>query len=420
MTSEREVVVLGGGVTGVTSAYHLARSGWRVTLIERQPEAGLETSFANGGLITPSMSDPWAAPGMPRQLLKWLGREGSPFLVRPSAIPGLMSWGMKFLRQCNAGAWRRNTETTLRLCRYSHDCLKALIAETGIEFDVNRRGTLHLFRDELSMKHTQRAADVIRSLGVESRTLTAADCIALEPALATQADQVSGGIHYPDDEAGDAHIFTQRLAALCETLGVTFRYGETVRSLETAQRALTAVVTDRGRLEADTCVVALGTASRSLLRPLGLHLPIYPVKGYSVTFPVEGWNAAPVVPFVDDGRKMGVVRIGDRIRVAGTAEFAGDDKTLTAERVANLRSFFLEVFPDYPDREAGRAWTGLRPTTPDGIPYLGPSPVRGLYLNTGHGHLGWTMSCGSASILSDLLNGEAAAIDLTGMTFEGR
>lgn len=420
MADARHVVVLGGGVVGVASAWFLSRGGCRVTLVERREAAGLETSFANGGLITPSMSDPWASPEIPGMILKWIGREDSPFLVRAGALPGLASWGLKFLRQCNQADWRRNTRNILRLSTFSHERLHALVRETGVDFESNPRGVLHLFRDPLSMEKTSRTAEMLHAFGVRSRTLDPAGCAALEPALRHRMDRIAGGIHYPDDEAGDAHLFTRRLAAVCASNGVEFRYGETVRRIEADGRRFSAVRTGAGRIAADACLVALGAESAACLRPLGIRLPIYPVKGYSVTFPVGGWNDAPAVPFADDGHKAGIVRIGDRIRVAGTAEFAGRDRTLNPKRVANLRSFFLSLFPDYPERSAGDAWTGLRPMTPDGLPYLGPTPVEGLFLNTGHGHLGWTMACGSASIAADLIRGRDAGIDLSGMTLDGR
>ena len=420
MTDARHVAVLGGGVVGVASAWFLARNGCRVTLIERREGAGLETSFANGGLVTPSMSDPWASPEIPGMILKWIGREDSPFLVRVGAVPGLASWGLEFLRQCNQADWRRNTRNILRLSTYSHERLRELVRETGVDFESNPRGTLHLFRDSLSMEKTSRTAEMLEELGVPSRTLDSAGCAALEPALRHQVDRIAGSIHYPDDEAGDAHLFTRRLAAICASNGVEFRYGEAVESIEVQGGKFSAVRTATGRVTADVCLVALGNESAARLRPLGIRLPIYPVKGYSVTFPVGGWNDAPVVPFADDGHKAGIVRIGDRIRVAGTAEFAGRDRTLNPKRIANLRNYFLGLFPHYPDRSAGEAWTGLRPMTPDGIPYLGPTPVTGLYLNTGHGHLGWTMSCGSASIVADLICGRDAGIDLDGMTLQDR
>ena len=420
MTDKRHVVVLGGGVVGVASAWFLARSGCRVTLIERREGAGLETSFANGGLVTPSMSDPWASPELPGLLLKWIGREDSPFLVRIGALPGLVSWGLKFLRECNQESWQRNTRNILRLCTYSHVCLRELAGETGLDYDSNPRGTLHLFRDALSMEKTSRTAEMLAELGVRSRTLEPAGCIELEPALRHQTGAIAGGIHYPDDEAGDAHLFSQRLAEACASNGVELRYGEAVERIEAEGGRFSAIRTGAGKIEADACVVALGGESARHVRPLGIRLPIYPVKGYSLTFPVGGWNDAPMVPFADDGHKAGIVRIGDRIRVAGTAEFAGRDTGLNPKRIANLRKLFLSLFPAYPDGSAGTAWTGLRPMTPDGLPYLGPTPIEGLFVNTGHGHLGWTMSCGSASIVADLICNRDPGIDLEGMTLEGR
>ena len=420
MVSARHVVVLGGGVIGVTSAWFLRRNGCRVTLIERQLATGLGTSFANGGLVTPSMSEPWASPDIPMLMLKWIGRETSPFLVRLRAVPGLASWGIKFLAQCKEERWRRNTRNVLRLCTFSHECLHALGRETNVDYQSNPRGALRLIRDQLSLEKSNRTAEMLRNLGVRSRTLDPAGCVALEPALRDQTDRIAGGIHYPDDEAGDAHLFTQRLAGICASAGVEFLYGESVEAIEVDAGKFTRVQTDKRCVDADACVVALGTESAAPLRPLGIGLPIYPVKGYSITFPVGDWNGAPVVPFADDRHKVGIVRIGERIRVAGTAEFAGRDKTLTPKRIGHLRDFFLTLFPDYPDPMAGAGWAGLRPMTPDGCPYLGPTPIEGLYLNTGHGHLGWTMACGSARVISNLICSLDPGIDLTGLTLQDR
>ena len=277
MSDDRRVLVLGGGVVGIASAYYLARRGFRVTLVERRSGAALETSFANGGLLTPSMSDPWAAPGIPGKMLAWMGREDSPFLVRPGAIPGLAAWGLRFLGNCNAATWRRNTATILRLCSYSHRTVQTLTRETGITYDLNPSGTLNLFRDRLSMKAAQRTAEVMGSLGVAYRVLDGPACAELEPALTDQVERISGGIHYPDDEAGDAHQFSRSLAEVSAAEGVAFRYGETIRKIETRDGALSAVLTDAGRLDAEAAVVALGNASVPLLRPLGIRLPIYPV-----------------------------------------------------------------------------------------------------------------------------------------------
>lgn len=420
MSDRGHVFVLGGGVIGVTSAYYLVRRGFRVTLVEAQPEVALETSFANGGLLTPSMSDPWATPGLPWKLLKWTGREDSPFLVRARALPGLVSWGLSFLRNCNEAAWRRNTATILRLAGYSHRVTQALTRETGITYDRSSLGTLRLFRDRWSMADALRTAEVLSKLGVSYRKLDAEACAELEPSLTPQLHQIFGGIHYPEDEAGDAHLFTQRLAEVCAAEGVVFRFGESVRGIVLRDGAISGILTDAGHLDAERCLVALGTGSVPLLRQLGIKLPIYPVKGYSVTFSTDGWNGAPIVPTVDDGRKMAAVRLGNRIRVAGTAEFTGDDAALNPERGANLINNFMKLFPDFPNLDSAQHWAGLRPMTPDGIPFLGPTPIRNLYVNTGHGHLGWTMACGSAKAVADLIAGEPPDIDLSGITPDGR
>jgi len=420
MTGERHVAVLGGGVIGVATAWYLAQDGRRVTLIERREAAALETSFANAGLIAPGMSDPWAAPGTPLLSLKGLGREDAPFLVRVSAVPGLLSWGVKFLRQCNDGGWRSNTRTILRLCTFSHECLRLLASETGIDYESNPRGTLRLARDQRAMETSGRTADVLRVLGVRSHALDPAGVIELEPALRGQVGNIVGGIHYPDDEAGDAYLFSQRLAEVCASQGVDFRYGETVEAIEAGGGAFAGVRTNSGRVDADACVVALGNGSAAHLRPLGIRLPIYPVKGYSLTYPVGDWDGAPLVPLFDDGYHLGVVRIGDRLRVAGTAELAGYNTTLTQKRIQLLRTFFHTLFPDYPGQASDLGWCGLRPMTPDGSPYLGPTPIEGLYVNTGHGHLGWTMTCGSARIVADMVCGRDPGIDLSGMTLQGR
>jgi D-amino-acid dehydrogenase len=293
--------------------------------------------------------------------------------------------------------------------------VQALTRETGVTYDLNPSGTLNLFRDRLSMKAAQRTAEVMGSLGVAYRVLDGPACAELEPALADQVERISGGIHYPDDEAGDAHQFSRSLAEMSAAEGVAFRYGETIQKIETRDGALSAVLTDAGRLDAEAAVVALGNASVPLLRPLGIRLPIYPVKGYSATFSTEGWNGAPRVPLIDSARKIGIVRMGDRIRVVGTAEFTGHDDRVNPKRTASLKKTFLETLPDFPNPNSGEEWAGLRPMTPDGIPYLGATPVRGLYLNTGHGHLGWTMSCGSAKVVADLIAGTEPEIDLAGM-----
>ncbi len=411
---------MGGGIIGTTTAYALAKRGFEVTVVERQDGVGLETSFANGSLITPSMADPWAAPGLPLKLLKWIGRENSPFLVRLGALPGMMSWGLKFLANCNPRDWKRNTEVILRIAQYSQDRLKALIDETGISFDRTSFGTLRLFRDELSMGDAKRSAEMVGELGVQFRVLDAGECMALDPALTQSVQKIAGGIHFPSDEVGDAFKFTTALADLCREVGVVFRFGETVDVIDKEGDRITGVTTSKGHLQADHYVVALGSASTVLLRGIGIKIPVYPVKGYSLTVDIEGWNNAPTVPLLDDGKKMGIVRLGGRLRLAGTAEFTGFDTSLNPKRGANLINGLADLFPDCPNVDQGRHWAGLRPMTPDGIPILGQTPFDNLYLNVGHGHLGWTMAAGSGDVIASLIAGEPPGIDLGGMTLDRR
>ena len=411
-----DVLVLGAGIVGVTTAYYLAQHGLKVTVIERQAGVGLETSFANGSLITPSMSDPWAVPGLPLKILKWLGREDAPFLVRPRALPGLIGWGLRFLTNCRAETWRRNTATIYRVTRYSQQALDELSDTTDLAYDRSTLGTLRLFRDPLSMESARRNAEVVGDLGLTYAELDRDACVDLEPALAPQREAISGAIHFPDDESGDAYKFTAGVAERCRDLGVEFRFGVTIKSLEVSDGAVTGLVTDSGRLTARHYVLALGSYSPRLLSDVGIKLPIYPVKGYSATLPIAGWNAAPRIPMVDDGRKIAIVRLGERLRLAGTAEFNGYDRELNAARGQSLIDNLLSLLPECPNSDKAEHWTGIRPMTPDGIPILGPSPLANLFLNVGHGHLGWTMACGSGRAIADLVAGRSPELDLSGMT----
>ena len=397
MTSKPDVLILGAGIIGVTTAYYLGRAGARVAVVDRREGPGLETSFANGGLFTPSMADPWAAPGMPLKLLKWIGREDAPFLIRPSALPGLAAWGLKFLANCREEAWSRNTAAILVLCNLSQGLLQEVMEAEGLDCDLSRIGTLRLFRDTLSMEIARRAAGAMGALGVAYEELDSAGCAALEPALAAQQDRLQGGIHFPEDRAGDAYKFTCEMAERCRCMGITFHFNETIEFIENDNLSISGVVTSKRRLIADSYVLATGSQAVGLGRRLGLRLPIYPVKGYSLTLPVSGWNGAPKMPLIDDGRKIGLVRLGERLRVVGTAEFTGPDRRLNESRLENLRRNLADVFPDMPNLDQGTPWTGLRPMTPNGLPILGPTRYKNLFLNLGHGHLGWTMALGCAS-----------------------
>ena len=411
-------IVLGAGVIGVTTAYFLAERGEDVTVVDRREDAGLETSFANGGLVTPGMSDPWAAPGMPLSLLKWLGDEHAPFLLRLKALPRAMTWGLRFLGNCTEARWRKNAETVLRLAAYSRDRLDDLTADAGIVYDRSEGGNLRLFRDALSMDAAQKGADLLDGYGVPHQVLDRLGCIAAEPALAPIADRITGGILFPEDRTGDAFKFTREIARLCRDKGVGFRFGTTVRGIEASGDSITGVATDRGRLDADRYVLAMGSYSADLVNRLGVRLPICPVKGYSLTVPVGGWNNPPRIPVVDHGHKFGVTPLGDRIRVAGTAELAGFDLSLNPRRGDLLLGGLRDLYPGFTVGEEIGRWAGLRPVTPDGPPILGRSPYRNLFLNCGQGHLGWTMACGSARIVASLMTGHRPEIDLEGMTLD--
>ncbi len=417
-TARAEVAILGGGVAGITCAHYLTAAGREVVVIDRQPAAGLGASFANGGLITPSMSDPWAAPGVPGHLLRWLGNEQAPLLLRLRAIPGMLGWGLRFLANCRDAPWRAGTEITLRLADYSRDALDALSDDIDIEYARLQAGALRIFRDTQSVDDGMRLADLHESLGIRCVRLDRDGCIALEPSLAPTAAAIRAGVHYPDDRSGDAHVFTQRLAATCEAAGTRFRWNSTVERLEREGDAVTAVVTDSGTVNADFYVMALGAHSPLLAREIGLKLPVYPVKGYSVTLPIGQWPGAPRLPLMDQSQKMGITPLGGLLRLAGTAEFDGYRADISAARCDALVAAARRTYPDLPVGPERRDWAGLRPMTPDCRPIIGRTPLANLLLDTGHGALGWTLAAGSGRIVTDLIEGRDPEIDLSGLTLD--
>lgn len=420
-----EVLILGAGVVGATTAYHLARDGHAVTVVDRQPGPGLETSFANGGQISASHVEAWASPGTLLQALKWLGDPDAPLVVRWARWdPAMWAFLARFLRNCTAGRYRLNTERALRLALYSRTALKALRAGTGIHYDERERGILQLYRDARSMEGGRALSEHLAARGLASRVLDRADMLALEPALTHVAEDFAGGVHFPDDESGDAHLFTRRMAELAEGLGATFRHGVTVQALETDAGRVTGVLTDAGRLTADRVILSLGSFSPFIARTAGLRLPIYPAKGYSITLPIADEDApgnapgAPVVSVIDGARKMVYSRLGDRLRAAGTAELAGWDPEPHPRRAESILRHARALWPHAGNYDAAESWAGLRPKTPDSVPLLGRTPVENLILNTGHGVLGWTMAVGSARIVSDLVSGRRPEIDLEGLGLE--
>ncbi len=410
------VLVLGSGVVGVASAWYLARAGHEVTVLDRQPAAGMETSFANAGQVSPGYSAPWAGPGIPVKALKWLMMRHRPLVLWPKLDGGLYRWLGQMLANCTEAAYGTNKARMVRLAEYSRDCLVELRAETGIRYDERAKGTLQLFRTQKQLDAVAADVEVLEAFGVRHELLDAACCIGAEPALGLVSGRFVGGLRLPGDETGDAFLFTQRLATLAAAAGVAFRHGVTIRALTSEAGVVTGVETDRGRFTADRYVVAMGSYTPALLRPLHVHVPVYPVKGYSLTLPVTEESAAPVSTVMDETYKVAITRLGDRIRVGGTAELAGFSLRLRKPRRETLAHSVADLFPRGGDLARASFWTGLRPMTPDGTPVVGPTRFTNLLLNTGHGTLGWTMACGSGRLLADLITGrqpEIAHDDLT-------
>jgi D-amino-acid dehydrogenase len=412
-----KVIVLGSGVIGTTSAYELARQGHEVTVIDRQPAAAMETSFANAGEISPGYSAPWAAPGIPVKALKWMFMEHAPLIIQPRPDAEKIRWMLQMLSNCTTKAYQVNKARMVRLAEYSRDCLTDLRAETGIAFDERQQGTLQLFRTQKQVDAAGKDIEVLRQGGVPFEVLDVAGCLAAEPGLAGASDKIAGGLRLPRDETGDCFKFTQGLAARAAALGVTFRHGISILRLNREGGRITSVTTSEGTFTADAFVLALGAYSPALVRDFGIRLPVYPVKGYSITVPVIDAARAPVSTVMDETHKIAITRLGDRIRVGGMAEIAGFDLSLSEKRKRTLVHSVEDLFGGAGDQSQASFWSGLRPMTPDGTPIVGRSPVPNLYLNTGHGTLGWTMAAGSARVLADTISGRATEIDARDLGF---
>lgn len=407
-----KVTVLGAGVVGVASAWYLAADGHEVTVVDRQPSPAQETSFANGGQISVSHAEPWANPGVPLKILKWLGREDSPLLWRMRADLAQWRWGLDFLAQCTPGNTRRNIQAIIQLGLYSRAQLQLLRRSLSLDYDALERGILHFYTDEAEYESALKQAAVMREFGCDRQGKTATECLAIEPALGNALCTVVGGTYTASDESGDARRFTEALAVRARECGVDFRFNAAVSALDVRGGAVAAVRLLSGeRLEADAFVLALGSYSPLLLRPHGIRLPVYPAKGYSVTIPLDSTRSAPVVSLTDDGYKLVFSRLGERLRVAGTAEFAGYDLSLNATRCQALIRRVEQVFPDLAGVGGIEHWAGLRPATPGNVPLIGKSGLDRLWLNTGHGTLGWTLACGSGRLLADSVGGRTPAID---------
>jgi D-amino-acid dehydrogenase len=403
------VVVLGSGVVGVTSAYYLARAGHEVIVIDREAGPALETSFANAGQISPGYASPWAAPGVPLKAVKWMFQKHAPLAIRLDGTQFQLQWMWQMLRNCTSGRYAVNKSRMVRLAEYSRDCLQTLRAETGIHYEGRTGGTLQLFRTQQQLDGAAKDVAVLKEANVPYELLMPADLARAEPALAATTHKLTGGLRLPGDETGDCQLFTTRLAALAEQIGVQFRFNTPIDALLMDGGRIGGVKCGAQTVRADAFVVALGSYSTQFLANL-IKIPVYPLKGYSITAPVVNPAAAPVSTVLDETYKIAITRFDDRIRVGGMAEIVGFDRQLKNARRETLEMCVNDLFPGGGDTSKATFWTGLRPMTPDGTPIVGRTPISNLFTNTGHGTLGWTMSCGSGQLLADLISGRKPAI----------
>ncbi|HBV13275.1 MAG TPA: D-amino acid dehydrogenase [Brevundimonas sp.] len=407
-----KIAILGAGVIGVTTAHYLARQGHEVTVIDRQSGPALETSFANAGEISPGYSSPWAAPGIPAKAVKWLFMRHAPLILHPQINAPTVAWLLSLLRNCTSARYALNKARMVRLADYSQVVQTALNEELGLEYDHRTQGTLQLFRTQKQLDGIYKDTEVLREGGVPFEVLDQDGCIAAEPGLKATRDLFVGGLRLPRDETGDCFKFTVALADhAAATQGVTFQYGTTIQGLIAEGGRITGVKTDKGVVTADAYVLALGSYSPMMVKPLGMTLPVYPVKGYSITAPIINEPAAPVSTIMDESYKVAITRLGDRIRVGGMAEIAGFSDALPERRRNTLEHSVGSLFPGAGDLKAASYWSGLRPMTPDGTPVIGKTKIDNLFLNTGHGTLGWTMACGSARVIADLISGQTPDIE---------
>ena len=415
-----KILVLGAGVLGTTTAYYLAREGHEVHVVDRQAEAGMETSRGNGGVIHTSEVEPWSQPGMPAKVLSWIGRTDAPMLLRLSALPSIWQWGLGFVRNCALDRYRLASEINLRLALLTLEEVKTIREESGVQYDLAQRGSMKIFRNADELESAVAETALLRPHGMVFDRLTSRQCVEIEPALAPIEGQLAGGLHAPLDEHGDCHKFTAGLRAyIAQRYGVTFHFGTTIERLVRSGDKVIGVETSAGRLTADAYVAALASFSAPLLSPIGVRVDVYPAKGLAVTVPAANWPDGPKVPVIEISKLFGLIRIGDRYRCSGSVEFNGWNTTPSRERAQAIVANVTAVFPDFArcyDPATADVWAGLRPMPASGSPYVGKSSLDNLYLNCGHGHLGWTMSCGSSRALVDTMLGRRAPIDMTGLT----
>ncbi|MFP0655173.1 D-amino acid dehydrogenase [Acinetobacter baumannii] len=411
------VIVLGSGVIGVASAYYLARQGAEVTVLDRQSGPAEETSFGNAGQISPGYSTPWAAPGIPFKAVKWMFQHHAPLAINLDGSMWQLQWMAQMLKNCNPQSYAVNKERMMRVAEYSRDCLRELRKDTGIHYENRAKGTLQLFRKEAQMEAVQRDISVLEECGVSYELLNGNELGRVEPALANAQDKLVGGLHLPNDETGDCYLFTNALAQIAKELGVNFQFNQNVEKLIVEGDQIKGVQVNGKVLTADRYVLAFGSYSRDFLKPLDLQLPVYPVKGYSLTIPIVDPAFAPQSTVLDETYKIAITRFDQRIRVGGMAELSGFNLGLNEDRRATLQMVTQDLFPGG-DMEQASFWTGLRPMTPDSTPIIGATRFKNLFLNTGHGTLGWTMACGSGKLISDIVLNHKTDISTNGLSIQ--
>lgn len=411
------VIVLGSGVIGVASAYYLARQGAEVTVLDRQSGPAEETSFGNAGQISPGYSTPWAAPGIPFKAVKWMFQHHAPLAINLDGSMWQLQWMAQMLKNCNPQSYAVNKERMMRVAEYSRDCLRELRKDTGIHYENRAKGTLQLFRKEAQMEAVQRDISVLEECGVSYELLNGNELGRVEPALANTQDKLVGGLHLPNDETGDCYLFTNALAQIAKELGVNFQFNQNVEKLIVEGDQIKGVQVNGKVLTADRYVLAFGSYSRDFLKPLDLQLPVYPVKGYSLTIPIVDPAFAPQSTVLDETYKIAITRFDQRIRVGGMAELSGFNLGLNEDRRATLQMVTQDLFPGG-DMAQASFWTGLRPMTPDSTPIIGATRFKNLFLNTGHGTLGWTMACGSGKLISDIVLNHKTDISTDGLSIQ--
>lgn len=411
-----KVTIIGSGLLGLSTAYHLLAEGHQVSIVERQPDSGLETSFANGGLLTPSLCEPWNAPGVLFDLIKYIGREDSPLLLRPKALPSLVFWGLSFLRHSSQTHYDESIFRNTRLAKYNLSVLDDMTKQMPLSDLGGGKSTMKVCRKEQELDEVLKMAEFLAPENIKFKMLDRKDAFALEPSLKPLGDKVAGGIYFPEDRFGDAHQYCVELSQYLKNNGVEFFYNTNVTALHKKGGRITHIETDQGTLNADAFVLSAGSYSPLLAKHAGVNVPVRPCKGYSLTLELPGWENAPKIPVIDHSLHAVVTPLGNKFRVAGTAEFSGYDKQLNPGRLKNLFDLLESMFPEstaYISKENTEQWTGLRPVSASGVPLIGQTKVSNLYLNTGHGHLGWTTAAGSGKALSDLISGKSPEIDLS-------